>query len=713
MNKEQLEPRPLEKVADLVEIAGAMQPMPAVVSGGERIEDLLLVESARDHGIIGRIVLAGNDKKIHEAVEKVGIDIPREDILPAESDEEAAALTVNLLKQGEVEMVLKGSTPTHVLQRHMRPLAVRNTVSLVTIFDAAPIGDGRPMILTDAGVNAVCNYARLTGIIRNAIDVAHHVMRIETPKVALLSANEKVLSSLPSTLLGAALADHDWPNAVVYGPLSLDLATDPGAVATKGLPDVPAANEVAGHADILVCPNIESGNVLYKLLSALIKYGEASLANIIMGFPKPYVLLSRSDALESRLNSLALGAIYAQRGLGQETVPHPVSPASPIKPCHIVVINPGSTSTKMALYENERCCEEKETQYVLPTVATPKERREQAHELADRVMRFLGEANWSIVDAIAARGGFVPRPKGKLAGGTYVIAEIRAGKVYINDALVAAMLEKPEKQHASNLGIPVAAILAERLHAPAYFTDPVIVDEFLPEAEISGYKGITRRSTSHALSIRAAAGKAAEEFGVRPDEVNLVVAHLGGGVTIAAIQKGRMVDSNIALLGGGPFTPQRAGQLPASDLIDLCYSGRFTREELYEELTKRGGIQSYLGDYRLEQIEERIQGGDEFARLIVDAMVYQIAKEIGAMYAACSCNVDAIVLTGGMIRAERVREGLRKRMGRLAPVLLFSEALEMHALAAGALQAVTGASVPKVYSLHHAAIDETGDPCHE
>lgn len=687
--------RGFERVVDLVDIAGSLRPLAAVMAGGERVEDLLLVESARDHGIIDRIVLVGRKQRIAEAVAQVNIDVPEQDIVAADSDDEAAAATVEHVKSGAAEMVLKGSTPTHVLHRHMLPLAIRPTVSLVSIFDAAPLSNGRPMILTDAGVTTVCNYARIAGLIRNAVDVARCVMQIERPRVALLSANEKILPTLPSTQLGAEFARRGWPDAIVYGPLSLDLATDPGAVASKGLPEVPGAREVAGRADILVCPCIDSGNVIYKMISALIKYGEASLANIIMGFPKPYVLLSRSDALETRLNSLALGAIYAQRRLGEQ--PKSIAVSAQKRIYRIVAVNPGSTSTKIALFENEHCTQNIESEFAVPNLGTADERRNQAAELAQRVLETLDAAQWKTVDAIAARGGFVPRPPEKLSGGAYLIAEVKNGNVTVNESLVAAMLENPEQHHASNLGIPVAAALAKALQAPAYFVDPVVVDEFAPEAEISGYAGIVRRDISHALSVRAASRKAAQTVGRPLEDINLVVAHLGGGVTIAAVRQGRMADGNIALLGGGPFTPQRAGQLPASELIDLCFSGRFTREELFEELTKRGGIQSYLGEYRLDVIEDQIRAGNNYARLIVEAMTYQIAKEIGAMYVAAGCDIEAIVLTGGMIRSERIRNELRKRLGRLAPILIFDQPLEMEALAAGALAALTGESPPKRY----------------
>jgi len=361
------------------------------------------------------------------------------------------------------------------------------------------------------------------------------------------------------------------------------------------------------------------------------------------------------------------------------------------------VINPGSTSMKIAIFDNDRCVHHVEAEYAAPAIGTAAERRNQVEILVRRVRQLLDQGDGRKVDAVAARGGFLPRPARKLCGGAYTIAEIRNSEVVVDDAIVSAVLEHPEKDHAGNLGIPVAAALARELKTAAFVVDPVVVDEFVPEAEVSGYVEIIRRSTSHALSVRAAARRAAQTIGRPLEDINVVVAHLGGGVTVAAVRHGKMTDNNIAFLGGGPFSPQRAGQLPMGELIDLCYGGRFTRAELIEELTKRGGLQSYLGEYRLDVIEERVAKGDERARLVVDAMVYQIAKEIGAMFVAADCDVEAIVLTGGMIRNARVRNELRRRIGRLAPVLIFEDPLEMTALATEAIRVLTGDVQPLRY----------------
>jgi len=303
----------VESVNDLLELAGTLAPTSVVVIGGDRVADLQLVESARDHGIIDRIVLIGQADGIARAVETAGIEIDAGDIVAADGHEQIAEATVELIQTGDIDIAIKGNISTPVINRRMLPLAVRRTVSLATVFDAAPISGGRPIVMTDAGVTTKCTLERMCDLVTNAAEVARTVMGIPCPRVAILSANEKQIASLESTGIGAELSKMDWDGAVVYGPLSFDLATDPESVAVKGLPDTPGAAEVAGHADVLVCPGIDSANILYKMISTLNKYGLASLASITVGFPIPYIILSRSDSVETRLVSIALCSIYYRR----------------------------------------------------------------------------------------------------------------------------------------------------------------------------------------------------------------------------------------------------------------------------------------------------------------------------------------------------------------------------------------------------------------
>ncbi len=363
----------------------------------------------------------------------------------------------------------------------------------------------------------------------------------------------------------------------------------------------------------------------------------------------------------------------------------------------ILAINPGSMSTKVAVFADADSLHESEVSHDVPKVETLEDRRAQVVHLSELIREMLADAGIGDIDAVVGRGGFLPRPKDKLAAGTYVVAERIKGRIFVDERMVSAVLERPEMHHASNLGIPVAATLAEEFGVPAYTVDPVVTDEFPPEAEISGYAPVRRVSTSHALSTRAAARRAAEQLGRPIEQTRFVVVHMGGGITVAAVRHGKLVDNSIALLGGGPFTPRRVGHLDVSAVMDLCYSGEFTREELAAELTKRAGLESYLGEHRMEVIEERVAGGDVQADRVVEAMVYQIAKEIGAMMVAAGNDLDAIVLTGGLARSKLVLSRLEARVGALAPFIVYPGSLEMVAMTCGTIAVLRGREQARRY----------------
>ena len=367
-------------------------------------------------------------------------------------------------------------------------------------------------------------------------------------------------------------------------------------------------------------------------------------------------------------------------------------------PSVILVINPGSTSTKLALFEGGRCVRAEEAPHAPLPPGGPARVLAEVEGRAAAVHEFLSPHEAETLDAVAARGGFLPRGDRKLLPGTYAVAEVVAGEVVVDEALVRAVVERPERPHASNLGIPLAAGLARRFGVPAYVVDPVVADEFCPEAQLSGYAPIRRRSVAHVLSVRAAARRVAEKSGSPLDQTTYVVAHLGGGITVAAVRGGRMVDNTIALLGEGPFTPQRAGALPLLELIDLCYSGRFTRDELIDELSRRGGLRSYLGEHRMEAIEERIAAGDERARQVVEAMAYQIAKSIGAMSVAAGPETEAIILTGGLSRSALVVAAIKKRLSHLIPVIVLKDTPEMQAMAEGVCRVLSGHEQARRYA---------------
>lgn len=694
---------PKVSIASLRKIASKLPPKTVVIAGGDRKEDLAVVQSLQGHSFVKRCILVGDEAAIRDAARRLRLVVHPADIVATSSQEETARRTIELIEEGVADVILKGNISTPILNRAMLKIRVRDTMSLVTLFQSPCIANGRPLLLTDAGVTTLCNFSRMTGMIQNAAEVARLVLGKARPRIALLSANEKVIESLASTKLAAALSKKYWEDMAVYGPLSFDLATDPESVRIKGVSkgDDPAMAEVAGQADVLVCPSLDAANILYKTLMSMTQHGMAAMAGITVGVKVPYIILSRADGEANKLDSIALCCIYAERYKQQQ-----VAEARQAKVAqktetryNILTVNPGSTSVKVALFENGTCLDIRELDY-------PHKSRMRGAAFDAEIAKYIGLVEEFMkphaavkLDAVVGRGGFLYRGKRRVESGVYQVATVKKGKVVVEQDILRGIHDHAEMDHASNLGIPIAARLAVDYGIPAFTVDPVVADDFDLLAQFSGYAPIPRRSTAHVLSVRALAARAADALGRPLEEISLVVAHMGGGITVAAVRNGKIVDDSIALLGGGPFTPQRAGALPTKELVDLCYGGQFTKEELFVELTKRGGLVSYLNESRVEKIEERLAKGDTQAHLVLKAMAYQIGKEIGAMYVAAGNDVEAIVLSGGVARSELVVGFIKQRIGHLAPILIFTENVEMAAMAAGACKVLSGQIAPKRYSL--------------
>ena len=686
----------LNSVTDLVEIAGNMTASAVAVAGGDRIEDLRLVESARDHGIVERIILIGNKERINRALDDVGIEVSPRDIVHSENDEEVAAATVKLIGDGVVDIVLKGDISTPVLNRHMLTLAVRSTVSLVSIFDADPISGGRPVILTDAGVTTVCNFGRMADLVRNAVNVAQVVMGIDRPRVAILSANEKQIASLQSTWLGSKLSERTWPDADVYGPLSFDLATDPASVAIKGLPDRAAAGKVAGNADILVCPGIDSANILYKAISSMVKYGQASIAGITVGFPVPYIILSRADSLQTRLESIALCSIYVQRSGRKDTRRIPAERRIREKIYRILTVSLTSKSIKIALYENERCINE--TEVVLQSlverartedmsgqahaeVSEDMSEQAQAEDMAGLVIRTLDQWDHIEVDAVAVRELKLPDPGRRIRGGTYPVSEKQDGKINIDSNFISSVQELHWKSGVRGMSIPVAAALAQKFEVPAFAVIPNIDGKSAAGSEPVKYPQSLCQGRPDYFHILTAAKEASEETGRPVDDINLVVAYLGESFTAAAVSRGKIIDVSPAVPGCGPLSVKRDGNQNVSDLITMYCTGNLFYSELVEELKRSGKVPEYAGRQCIEADEKQLHKGEKGFQKVADALAYEISKEVGRMFAAAGCDVEAIVLTGGLVRDPMIKTAVRRRAGRLAPVIVLEGSIEMSALA--------------------------------
>lgn len=344
----------------------------------------------------------------------------------------------------------------------------------------------------------------------------------------------------------------------------------------------------------------------------------------------------------------------------------------------ILVINPGSTSTKVAVYINENPLCSATIRHTVEELAQFESIIDQHDFRRQLVINWLKANHIAFdFDAIIGRGGLI-KP---LPGGVY-----RVNRKMCNESYYAL------RKHACNLGCVIAYELAQELnnHCIAYIADPVTVDELLPEARVSGSPQMPRAAIWHALNQRAIARRFAHEMGKHYEDFNLIVAHLGGGISVAAHQHGRAVDVNNALDGEGPLSPERAGTLPAAELIHLCYSGRYTEEQLKKRVAGQAGLMAHLGTTDIPQIMQRIEQGDQHAKLLIDAMIFHTAKAIAAESAVFYGQVDAILLTGGMAYADYITQGITQRVKHLAPVHVYPGEDEMESLALNALSVLRG-----------------------
>ena len=353
----------------------------------------------------------------------------------------------------------------------------------------------------------------------------------------------------------------------------------------------------------------------------------------------------------------------------------------------ILVINPGSTSTKMAVYEDEKPILLRNITHTPEELAPFDAITEQQDFRRQLVLDELAAADIPLeFDAVIGRGGLV-KP---IAGGVYEI-----NQQMIDDTLHGCVMHN----HACNLGCLIAHEIAASISGcRSFIADPGVVDELSPLARISGSPLMPRICIWHALNQRAIARRYARGIGKEYEDLNLIICHLGGGISVAAHEHGRAIDANNALDGEGPFSPERAGSLPAADLIRLCFSGKYSEKQLLKRIAGKAGLNAHLGTNNMREIQERIKNGDEHAKLIVDAMLYHVAKNIAAEAAVLCGKIDAILLTGGMAHSEYIVSELRRRIGFLAPVYTFPGEDEMQALALNALAVLQGRRESKIYS---------------
>lgn len=354
----------------------------------------------------------------------------------------------------------------------------------------------------------------------------------------------------------------------------------------------------------------------------------------------------------------------------------------------LLAINPGSTSTKIAVFEDEKELFVKNIKHSAEEISRFDSIASQFSFRKEIILRELEAAGIPIdnIDAVVGRGGLV-KP-------------IESGVYEVNDALLADLNNPPLGEHASNLGGLIAYDIAA--HHPrgikAYITDPVVVDELQEVARVSGHPAFQRVSIFHALNQKAIARTYAQQIGKKYEELNLIVGHLGGGISVAAHLQGRVIDVNNALDGDGPFSPERSGTLPTGQLVALCFSGTKTQAEIKRIIKGEGGMVGHLGTNDAYDVEMKaVADPTSNYKLIQDAMAYQIAKEVGAMAAVLKGKVDAILLTGGIAYNPFLVEYVREMVEFIAPLKVYPGEDEMRALAMNGLRVIRGEMTPKIY----------------
>ncbi|ARC83746.1 butyrate kinase [Clostridium argentinense CDC 2741] len=351
----------------------------------------------------------------------------------------------------------------------------------------------------------------------------------------------------------------------------------------------------------------------------------------------------------------------------------------------LLIINPGSTSTKIGVYEDTNPILVETLRHSSEEIGRFQAIYDQFNFRKEVILNVLKQKNFDVntLDAIVGRGGLLK----SIEGGTYAI----------NEAMLEDLRIGIQGQHASNLGGIIANEIAIELNIPAYIVDPVVVDEMTDIARISGMPELERKSIFHALNQKAVAKRYAKEKNIKYDELNLIVAHMGGGISVGAHEKGKVVDVNNALDGEGPFSPERSGGLPVGDLVSMCFSGKYTKEEIKKKITGQGGFVGYLNTNDAKEVDDKASAGDEKYKLIFEAMGYQVAKEIGKCAAVLKGKVDAIILTGGIAYSKSMVSYIKEKVEFISEVVIYPGEDELLALAEGGLRVLKAEEQAKEY----------------
>ncbi len=350
-----------------------------------------------------------------------------------------------------------------------------------------------------------------------------------------------------------------------------------------------------------------------------------------------------------------------------------------------LIINPGSTSTKIGVFEDETLLFEETLRHSTEEISRYDSIVAQKDFRKEIITNLLKEKNFDIksLNVVVGRGGML-KP---IPGGTYAVT----------DELLADLKMGVQGQHASNLGGILAREIADEIGVPSYIVDPVVVDEMMPIARYSGVPELPRTSVFHALNQKAVAKRYAKETGKAYESLNLIVVHMGGGVSVGAHEKGKVIDIFNALDGDGAFSPERAGSVPSGALVKMCFSGKYTEKEVYSKLVGKGGLNAYMGTNDMREVNKKCEEGDAKANEIREAFLLQVSKDIGSMACVLNGKVDQIIVTGGIAYGQEIVAKLKERAEWIAPFTVYPGEDELLALAQGALRVINGEEEAKIY----------------
>ena len=351
----------------------------------------------------------------------------------------------------------------------------------------------------------------------------------------------------------------------------------------------------------------------------------------------------------------------------------------------ILIINPGSTSTKIGVYENEKELFEETLRHSTEEISKYASIFEQREFRKEVILDILKEKNFDIntLNVVVGRGGML-KP---IPGGTYAVS----------DKLLEDLKVGVSGQHASNLGGILAREIGDEIGVPSFIVDPVVVDELQDLARFSGVPELPRKSIFHALNQKAVAKRYGKESGKGYENLNLIVTHMGGGVSVGAHKNGQIIDVNNALDGEGAFSPERSGGVPSGDLVKLCFSGKYTEKEVYSKICGKGGLTAYTNSNDMRDVIKMMEEGDKKAEMLFNAFIYQVCKDIGAMSTVLEGKVDKVILTGGIAYSPLVVKAITDKVSWIADIKVYPGEDELLALAQGAIRVLDGEEEAKEY----------------